>query len=139
MRKVSWILLALVGVATLAISLISANLAYSGRDYPIGGVPVAEVAGSRPGLEAALRGVRGTSAAYAAAFATLYLFVVAVPYRRGERWAWWAILLALVALVGVTAVRVPALGIRGGVAAPLLQGALVLVALLLDVGRLKRN
>jgi hypothetical protein len=138
MRTASWVVLLLVGVATFGVGLLSANLAYSGADYPIGGVAVAEVASGRPGLEAALRGTRGTAAAYAAAFGALYLFVVLGPYRAGARWAWWAILAAFAVLVLVTAVRVPTLGIQTGVSAPLILGGLVVVGLLLDVGRLKK-
>lgn len=138
MRTASWVLLVLVGVAIFGVGLLSANLAYSGADYPIGSVAVAEVAGGRPGLEAALRGVRGTAAAYAAAFGVLHLFVVLGPYRGGERWAWWAILAAFAVLVLVTAVRVPALGLLMGVSAPAILGSVVLVGLLLDVKRLKR-
>jgi hypothetical protein len=138
MRKASWIVLTVVGVATFAFSLLSAGLAYSGRSYAIGGVAVTTVAEGRPGLEAALRAVRGTSAAYAAAFATLYLFVVLGPYRRGERWAWWAILFTLMALVLLTALRVPALNVRAGMGGPATQGGLVLIGLLLDVSRLRR-
>ena len=41
-------------------------------------------------------------------------------------------------LVIITALRVPTLHILMGVSAPAIQGAVVLVALLLDVGRLKK-
>ena len=61
-RTASWVLLAIVGGLTLLVSLVSSFLAYLG-DYPIGGMPVAEVAGGREGLLTALRGIRGTSAA----------------------------------------------------------------------------
>ncbi len=72
LRTASWVLLALMGAVILLISCASAYLAYSG-DYPIGGVPVAQVAAGREGVLTALRGIRGTSAAYAAGFAVLYL------------------------------------------------------------------
>jgi cell division protein FtsW (lipid II flippase) len=137
MRKLSWILLTLAGALTLLGSLASTHLAYSG-DYPIGGVPVAEVAQGREGLEPALRAMRGTAAAYAGGFAVLYLFVVLGPYRRGERWSWWAVLAALLVLVSITVLRVPLLGTQGGVAAALIQGGVGIVALLLDVRRLSR-
>lgn len=137
LRKLSWILLALAGASTLLVSLISANLAYSGKDYPIGEVAVAEVAQGRPGLESALRGLRGTAAGYAGAYALLFLCVVLGPYRRGEVWSWWALLAATLALVAYTAARVPLLGIRAGVGPPLVLGGVVLVALLLDVGRVR--
>ena len=139
LRTASWVLLAIVGAVTLLISLISANLAYRG-DYPIGGTPVAEVAAGRPEILTALRGVRGTSAAYGAGFAVLFLATVLGPYRRGDKGAWWALLAAAAVVVLVTAARVPLLGISfgsGGSGPAATQGAVILLALLLDVGRLR--
>jgi hypothetical protein len=52
-----------------------------GSNYPIGGMPVAEVAGGREG-------------------AVLLLGMVLGPYRRGDTGAWWTILLALLLDVG---------------------------------------
>src|SRR2546422_2986702 len=91
-RTTSWILLTVVGALVLVGSLASAGLAYSRGEYPIGTVPLTEVAGGREGVATALRAIRGTSAAYAAAYAVLFLFIVTGPYRRGDVWAWWAIL-----------------------------------------------
>jgi hypothetical protein len=139
LRTASWVLLAIVGVITLLISLVSANLAYRG-DYPIGGTPVGEVAAGRPEILTALRGIRGTSAAYGAGFAVLFLATVLGPYRRGDRGAWWALLAAAAVVVLVTAARVPLFGIpfgSGGSGPAATQGAVILLALLLDVGRLR--
>jgi hypothetical protein len=135
MRKASWILLTVLGVATLLISFLSANLAYS-ADYPIGGTSIVDVAQGREAVLAGLRGVRGTSAAFGAAFAVLLLSIVTGPYRRGEKWAWWAIGLAYLVLAAMVALRVPLIGSQLGVGAALTQAAVVLVALLLDVRRL---
>ncbi|SRR5258706_1999599 len=137
LRTASWVLLALMGAVILLISCASAYLAYSG-DYPIGGVPVAQVAAGREGVLTALRGIRGTSAAYAAGFAVLYLATVLGPYRRGEAWSWWALLAAAltVALLGLA--RVPLLGIpmgAGGSGPAFTQTAVIVFGLLLDVGR----
>jgi hypothetical protein len=139
LRTASWVLLTIVGGLTLLVSLISANLAYRG-DYPIGGKPVAEVAADRPEILTALRAIRGTSAAYAAGFAVLFLATVLGPYRRGERGAWWALFAATLAIVLVTLVRVPLLGIplgQGGTGPAFVLGGLILLALLLDFGRLR--
>jgi hypothetical protein len=140
LRTASWILLSVVGALTLLISVVSANLGYRG-DYPIGGTPVAEVAGDRTAILTALRGIRGTSAAYGAGFAVLFLATVLGPYRRGEKGAWWALLGAALTVVLVTVARVPLLGIplgQGGTGPALIQGGVVLLALLLDIGRLQR-
>jgi hypothetical protein len=138
LRTASWILLTVVGAITLLISMVSANLAYRG-DYPIGGTPVADVAAGRPEILTALRGIRGTSAAYAAGFAVLFLATVLGPYRRGDKGAWWALLAAASAVVLVVIARVW-IGIpfgSGGTGPALVQGGLILLALLLDVGRLR--
>ena len=113
LRTASWVILALMGAFVLLISFVSAGLAYKG-DYPIGGVAVADVAAGREGLQTALRGIRGTSAAYAAGFAVLYLAVVLGPYRRGEVWSWWAILASALVIGLVVLARVPLLGIPFG-------------------------
>lgn len=135
MRKLSWILLAVVGALTLVVSFLSANLAYRG-DYPIGGTSVVEVAQGREAVLVALRGIRGTSAAFGAAFAVLLLAIVTGPYRQGEKWAWWAILCAYLLLAFVVWLRVPLLGGQLGVGAALTQVGVAVVALLFDVRRL---
>jgi hypothetical protein len=138
MKKTSWILLTVAGALTLLVSFLSANLGYRG-DYPIGGTPVGEVASGRPGIESALRGIRGTSAAYAAGFSALFLATVLGPYRRGERSAWWALFLGTLAVVLVVLARVPLLGTplgSGGSGPALVLGGVVLLGLLLDVSRL---
>jgi hypothetical protein len=139
MKKASVVVLGLLGAVMLLVSFLSANLAYRG-DYPIGAglTPVAQVAGERPEVLSGLRGIRGTSAAYAGAYALLFLAIVFGPYRRGEVWAWWALLASLVLLAGIIWLRVPALGSSFGAGASALQLGLGVLGLLLDVGRLRR-
>jgi hypothetical protein len=60
------------------------------------------------------------------------------PYRRGEVWSWWAILLAAFVLFVFAAARQPFLGTTLGIAAPAIHLGVVLLALVLDGGRLKR-
>ena len=138
LRTVSWVLLAVLGSLVLLVSVLSTNLAYRG-DYQIGpkATPVAEVAAGRPEILSALRGIRGTSAAYAGAYAVLFLSIVLGPYRRGESWAWWALLGGLVVLTVFVVLRIPLLGTPWGVGAAVIQGGVGLLALLLDVGRLR--
>lgn len=134
MRTTSWVLLTIVGTLTFLVTLISANLAYRG-DYPVGGVSIKEVAGDRAPVLEGLRGIRGTSAAYAAAYAVLFLAIVLGPYRRGEVWAWWALLAAIVVLAGIVALRMAFLQSPLGVGPALVPTGLTLLALLLDVKR----
>lgn len=141
LRIASWVLLTIVGGLTLLVSLISSYLAYSG-DYPIGGMAVAEVAGGREGLLVALRGIRGTSAAFGAAFAVMFLGTVLGPYRGGDKRAWWTILLATLAMAVIVLARVPTLGValgQGGTPPAFTLGGLVLLGLLLDVSRLSQH
>lgn len=139
-RTASWVLLTIVGGLTLLVSLVSSYLAYRG-DYAIGGMPVAEVAGGREGILTALRGIRGTSAAFGAAFAVLLLGTVLGPYRRGDTRAWWTILFATLAMALMVLARIPTLGValgHGGTPVAYTLGGLIVLGLLLDVGRLSR-
>jgi hypothetical protein len=99
------------------------------------------VAAGREGLLTALRAIRGTSAAFGAAFAVLLLGTVLGPYRRGDTGAWWTILLATLAMALIVLARIPALGValgQGGTPVAYTLGGLILLGLLLDVGRLSR-
>ena len=138
MKKASWVLLALVGVLTIFGGLASLTLAYSGRTDPLAaGATVEGVSAGNPELATALRARRATAAAYAVAFGTLFLAVVLGPYRGGDRWSWWALLTASAVLAVLAVLRIPMLGTRRGTAAAALQLAVVVVALLLDVRRVR--
>jgi len=135
LRTVSFVLLALVGVLVLLGSLASASLAYRG-DFPIAGVSIADVASGREAVLQGLRGARGTAAAWAAAWATLFLAVVFGPYRRGDVATWWGILASAIVLGAVAGARVLFTRAQAGTGAPLVLLVVVVVALLLDVKRL---
>ena len=152
MRKASWILLTFLGVVIVAFSLLSMWVAYySPENDVIDGKTFApseqkDEAGNvrasldlPESLETAIRARRGTAAAYAAAFGVLILFVVLGPYRRGDRWAWPALLVSLVVLALLAALRKPALGTSLGVGSPALLLLIGGVALLLDVKRLQQR
>lgn len=137
MRTTSWVLLTIVGALTFLVSLVSANLAYRG-DYQIGaaGTGIEEVAAGRTPVLEGLRGIRGTSAAYAAAYAVLFLAIATGPYRRGDVWAWWALLAGIVSLALIVLARTAFLSSRLGIGAAMIPTGLALLALLLDVRRL---
>jgi hypothetical protein len=134
LRTVSWVLLAVVGVLTLLVSFTSANLAYNGM-YPVGGMNIDDIAQGREAVLIGLRGVRGTSAAWAAAWATLFLVVVLGPYRRGDVATWWGILASVLVMSAVVALRVVLLDTQAGTGPALVLLLLVLLALLVDVKR----
>ncbi len=140
MKTLSWILLLLVAILTLLGALGSAWVALSqAPDGLVGNGPVLiGVPTVPPEVVLAIRARRVTASAYAAAFAVLSLAVVLFPYRRGEVWSWWALLLAYLFLSMLIVLRVPMLGTQSGVSIGLIQLGAVLVALLLDVGRLRR-
>jgi len=135
LRTVSWVLLAIVSVLTLLVSFTSANLAYNGM-YPVGGVNIDEIAQGRPDVLLGLRGVRGTAAAWAAAWSTLFLVIVLGPYRRGDVAAWWGILASVLVMAAVVALRVLLIDTQAGTGAALVILVVVLLALLVDVKRL---
>lgn len=137
MKTASWILLAVLGSLMLLVSFVSAGLAYRG-EYTIGPkqVKVQDVAASRPDVLEGLRGIRGTSAAYAAGFAAMFLAIVLGPYKRGDVWAWWALLAAVVLVVLVSVARIPLAGSRWGIGTSVTPMGIALLGLLLDAKRL---
>jgi hypothetical protein len=135
LRTVSWVALAIVGVLTLLVALLSAQLAYWG-EYLVGGVPIVDIASGNDHVLLGLRGVRGTSAAWGAAWAVLFLAVVIGPYRRGDVTAWWGILASALVLGLIVALRVPVLGVQAGTGTALVLLVLVILGLLVDVKRL---
>ena len=139
MKTASWVILTIMGVLVVLFSLVSAWWAYGGGNYLIGPKSVGQIAAAHEGVGPALRAIRGTSAAYAAAYGVLFLEIVLGPYRRREVWAWWAILGGVAALAIISALRVPTLGVARGMEAPLTVLAVALVGLLLDVGRLRAS
>jgi hypothetical protein len=95
----------------------------------------------------AVRARRATAAAYGAGFATLFLAIAVGPYRRGDVWAWWALLAGMMVVSALVMLRLPFLGIRlapssavsgaGTALSSLIQLVIVVVALALDAGRLR--
>jgi hypothetical protein len=139
MKTVSWVLLLIMGLLTLVGGLESGYVALSqpSKDRIQGGPTLANIASRQPELATAIRARRVTAAAYAVAFALFFLPVVWFPYRCGEVWSWWTILVVSLVFAGIMSSRIPFLGTRTGVSYALVQLGIVVVALLLDVGRLR--
>jgi hypothetical protein len=138
MKKASWILLTVAGAAFILVSLVSAAHAYNtADDYGIGGTRLSRVAAGREAVANGLRGIRGTSAAFASAYGVLYLAIVLVPYRRGEVWTWWALCAGSLTVLAIALLRIPFLHTTFGVSAAVSQFGLTMAGLLLDVRRLK--
>jgi len=138
LKLLSWILLALVGGLTLFASLASVGVAYFAEDDPMGNVmPLSELAGGRDDVATMLRARRGTAAAYGAGYGLLFLIIAVVPYRRGDVWAWWAILAGTILTCAIILLRSPMLGTNLGLGAATIPLAVCAIALLLDVSRVK--
>ena len=138
LAMLSWILLALVGALTLFSALASMSVAYFQDDDPMGGVmPLSELAGDRADIATMLRARRGTSAAFGAGYGLLFLIITLVPYRRGDIWAWWSLLVATLTVSGIILLRTPVLGTHLGLGAATIPLGVCIVALLLDVSRLR--
>jgi peptidoglycan/LPS O-acetylase OafA/YrhL len=136
-QAVSWVLLVVFGALTLLGGLASAWNAYSSGPDQIGPVSLEELAGGREEVAVALRGRRGTAAAFAAAFGLLFLTVALVPYRRGDVWAWWALAAATLLSAALILARLPALGLELGASVGWAQLVWCGVAFLLGAGRLR--
>ena len=138
MKKASWVVLAVAGTAFILISLVSAIHAYNkADDYGIGGTRVSKVAADREAVATALRGIRGTSAAFAAAYGVLFLAIVLTPYRRGDVWAWWALVAGSATVLVIALLRIPFLDTTLGVSGAATQFGLTTAGLLLDATRLQ--
>src|SRR5258706_149995 len=84
-----------------------------------------------------LRARRARAAAYAAGFAAFLLVITLGPYRRGDRWAWYAILVGTLTETLLTFARIAFLGTKAGTLTALLQLVVVGLGLALGAGRLR--
>lgn len=141
LRTASWILLTLLGALTLLGSLASVSVAYfaDAENDVIGAgmTTLAELTADRQDVEVALRARRGTAAAFGVGYAVLFLILVLVPYRRGEVWAWWAILSGTIVTSGIILLRVPTIDTNLGLVAATAPLGVVVLALVMDASRLR--
>jgi peptidoglycan/LPS O-acetylase OafA/YrhL len=93
----SWVILLVVSVLIALASVASLYQGYSKTNENISqGYSTVELR-QQAGEEAfiALKARRVTAATWALAYALLAIIIVLLPYRRGEQWAWWALLVAV--------------------------------------------
>ena len=114
MKTASWVLLALAGALTLLGSLASLSNAHFGGAERYAGVSIDALANGNADVITVLRARRATAAAYAAGFAAFLLVLTLGPYRRGDPWAWYAILVGTLTETLLTFGRIPFLGTRAG-------------------------
>jgi membrane-associated PAP2 superfamily phosphatase len=84
----------------------------------------------------AFRGRRATAATWAFGYALLALVIVLVPYRRGERWAWWALLISIGISQLLSLARALALHSTFGTATPGVILAFALLGLMAGAPRM---
>jgi hypothetical protein len=135
----SWVMILLLSVSIGLISLNSLRLAYSSQQQdsstPSLSTQQLEAIGGKEAVEAAkaAQGRRATAATWALGYALLAVLVALFPYRRGEKWAWWALLLSLGLSQILSAARVVVLGSKLGSGAAVTILAVLLLALLAGV------
>jgi len=138
----SWVILLILSIFIGVISMGSLSNAYFGTtdDLTPNGVTLEQIraAGGDRGEEAvkAFRGRRATAATWALAAALFSIAVVVIPYRRGERWAWWTLLAALGLSQLLSMARAVVLGTTFGLGAPATLLAVLLIGLLAGAPRM---
>lgn len=134
----SWILLLLLTASVAALSVNSVGTAYGGAKDIITPThtleQIASVTSQEVGL--AIRGRRATAATWALGCALLSAFVILVPYRRGERWAWWALLISWGIPQFISLARAFALGTTVGTSGAGLVLAVLLLGLMAGAPRM---
>lgn len=134
----SWLILTLVSVAVLFASFNSLRVAYFGTQDRLSQAVNLEKIQEAGGEEAvkAFKGRRATAATWAIGYGLLMLIVVLGPYRRGERWAWWALLISMGLAQVLSLARSPLLSTLQGFNAAGIILAFTLLGLLAGAPRL---
>jgi len=134
----SWVILLIVSGAIVLLSAESLWIAYTGGQDGLTSEYTLTQIGEQGGDHAvkAFRGRRATAATWALGYALLAIAVIWTPYRRGEKWAWWALLASLGLSQLLSLVRAIALGTTAGVSTPAVLLAFVLLGLLAGAQRL---
>jgi hypothetical protein len=136
-----WVVLLLVSAGIALASLGSLSVAYrSAADNLVPGYSTVQI-GEQGGEEAAkaFRGRRVTAATWALGYGLLAFVVTLVPYRKGERWAWWALLASMVTSQLLSMMRVVMVGTVVGAGTSGVLLAFTLLGLLAGVPRIFAN
>jgi len=130
---VGWVLLLLLATALTLLSINSTYIPLMSRhDGVTSSITIDDIgAKTSPEVATALRGRRVTAATWALAYGLLLWGVLLVPYKRGERWAWWVILLSIMVSQLLSLARIPMLDTRQGAGASAILIGVALVGLLL--------
>jgi phosphatidylglycerophosphate synthase len=136
----SWIILLVVSIAIVLISAQSLWVAYSsGADGLTPEYTLTQI--QEHGGEQAVKAFRGrrvTAATWALAYGLLAVGVVLAPYRRGEKWAWWLLLISLGLSQLLSLGRAVTIATITGTGAPSILLAFLLLGLLAGTPRIFR-
>jgi hypothetical protein len=134
----SWVILLIVSGAIVLLSAQSLWIAYSGgsdgltREYTL--TQIGEQGGDQ--AVKAFRGRRATAATWALGYALVAIAVTWIPYRRGEKWAWWALFVSLGLSQFLSLGRAVMLATTAGTGAPAVLLAFVLLGLMAGAPRM---
>ena len=133
----SWVILLVVTVAIVLLSAQSLWVAYSGGPDSLTTEYTLTQIGEQGGEQAvkAFRGRRATAATWALGYGLLAVAVIWMPYRRAEKWAWWAVFLSVGLSQLLSLARAIALGTTVGTGTPAILLAFVLLGLLAGAPR----
>jgi hypothetical protein len=134
----SWVILLVVSGAIVLFSAQSLWITYTGGQDGLTKEYTLTQIGEQGGDQAvkAFRGRRATAATWAMGYALLAIAVIWMPYRRGEKWAWWALLASLGLSQLLSLARAIALATTGGLTTPAILLAFILLGLLAGAQRM---
>jgi hypothetical protein len=116
------------GVAYFGTQDVLATVEVDGKTKTIGLEQINDIGGDS--AVKAFKGRRATAATWAFGYALLAIFLVLFPYRRGEKWAWFALLVSLLLSQLFSIGRVFILGTVSGSGTSLTILAVALLGLL---------
>jgi hypothetical protein len=92
------------GAASDLVSLASHNLPadHQGTFTKLTGGPFSQVKTAHPGIASYITVAERGYALHELTFALLFIVLIAIPFRRRQRWAWWAAWLPMIANLGYT-------------------------------------
>lgn len=123
---IGWVLLAILGFGLAAGGVASTLTAYRGTET-IAEVPLERFSDFNADLPTVLRGRRATAASFALTSGLLLLWLAVQPFRRGEKWVWWAVLTSVGIGCAASLLRLPMIGLRLGTGS---SAAILVVAVL---------
>ncbi len=130
---VGWVLLLLLATALTLLSINATYIPLTAQPEGVTSSVSVDDIGEKmsPEVATALRGRRVTAATWALAYGLLLWAVLLVPYKRRERWAWWAVLLSMLISQLLSLARIPMLDAQQGAGVPAILIGTALVGLLL--------